>query len=302
MTNKPVLSYVLTTYNKLPYLEEVIKRLLENVQSDEEIVVTDGASNDGTVEFLASLYKQKKIHQFISEPDKGEAHGFNKAILMAKGELIKIITDDDVFDYVAIQDMRKYMLENNAKDVIIGNNAMANITELIQVKPIKEMFDEFMYWKSGEKSVFYSNGLSLMLRKSSLPLIGLFHTGFVAVDLEYTLRNSRIANIAFYTKCIAIRLVNESSNGERQKNRIKIEQDKLCDFYDYKKPETWQEIKKQRYISMRPGYWFLLLKRYLNNNNNTEEKEITISTVSDSFDYYHKGIIEYNRKLKPRYY
>ena len=37
------LSYVITTRNKLPYLKELMKWLLENVQADEEIVVADGA-------------------------------------------------------------------------------------------------------------------------------------------------------------------------------------------------------------------------------------------------------------------
>ncbi len=40
MNKEITLSYVLTTRNKLPYLKEVMKRLLENVQPDEEIVAS----------------------------------------------------------------------------------------------------------------------------------------------------------------------------------------------------------------------------------------------------------------------
>ena len=86
--DKIKLSYVITTFNKLPYLKEVMRLLLQNVQPDEEIVIVDGASTDGTKEYLQNLYNEGLIQQLISEKDLGEAHGFNKALLLAKGDLV----------------------------------------------------------------------------------------------------------------------------------------------------------------------------------------------------------------------
>ena len=63
------LSYVLTTRNKLPYLTYGLNNLIQNLQKDEEIIVVDANSNDGTVDFLKNLYKDGKIQQFISEKD-----------------------------------------------------------------------------------------------------------------------------------------------------------------------------------------------------------------------------------------
>src|SRR5438552_17918629 len=97
--DKISLSYLLTTYNKLSYLKEVLKTLMDNRKDDEEIIVTDGGSTDGTREYLQKIYQDGKIDQYISEKDFGEAHGFNKGIMKARGELVKIITDDDVFDF-----------------------------------------------------------------------------------------------------------------------------------------------------------------------------------------------------------
>ena len=50
------ISYVLTTYNKLPYLKQVLGRLVETRRDDEEIVVCDGGSKDGTPAYLQELY------------------------------------------------------------------------------------------------------------------------------------------------------------------------------------------------------------------------------------------------------
>ena len=46
------LSYVITTYNKFPFIKEVLTNLINNKKQDEEIIVTDGKSTDGSVEWL----------------------------------------------------------------------------------------------------------------------------------------------------------------------------------------------------------------------------------------------------------
>ena len=119
------LSYVLTTFNKLPYLKHTIAELLEACTDDEEIVIYDGGSTDGTREYLEDLYKKGLIHQFSSEKDKGEANGYNKAILQANGELIKIITDDDIYAYDRIKQCKEFMLQNPEKDML-GSDGFDN--------------------------------------------------------------------------------------------------------------------------------------------------------------------------------
>ncbi len=121
MNQNITLSYVLTTFNKLEYLKIVIGDLISNCKGDEEIIVTDGGSTDGSKDFLESLYNDGKIHQFISEKDSGEAHGFNKGILMANGIIIKLITDDDVFNYTVIKNCKNYLLKNSEIDILVCN-------------------------------------------------------------------------------------------------------------------------------------------------------------------------------------
>jgi len=207
------LTYVITTRNKLPYLKEVMKRLLENVRVDEEIVVADGVSTDGTVEYLKDLHEQSKIHQFISEPDKGEAHGYNKALLMARGELIKLITDDDAFYYPGIQECKRFMLENKHIDVISGNTAQIMLERPGRFKFLAECQNNYQEWLNHSTSGWFI-GLPLMIRKQSLSLTGLFSTGFIQVDTEYSLRITSLnhVNIAWHMSVLAVRIENPKSN------------------------------------------------------------------------------------------
>ncbi len=72
----------------MPYLKIVLEDLINNLQGDEEIVVVDGGSKDGTVEWLQDLYASKKIQKFYSAKDLGESHGTNRAVLLCEGKIL----------------------------------------------------------------------------------------------------------------------------------------------------------------------------------------------------------------------
>lgn len=231
MDNKIKLSYVITTYNKLPYLKNVLSTLLENVGSDEEVVVTDGASTDGTLEYLKELLKAGKIHQLVSEKDKGEAHGWNKAFLLAKGELIKVITDDDVFDYSEIKKCKDFMLSQPEIDFLGTDGVFIKHHNKGFFNINSDYSKDFLDWKINKKPFAFC-GLGWMVRKSSLALIGLLDTSFVSSDAEYTLKvTSGKGNIAWYTGKVWTRISNQNSNSSTQSKKIRVDRDKLRLIY-----------------------------------------------------------------------
>lgn len=228
------LSYVLTTRNKLPYLKEVMKRLLEHAQPDEEIVITDGASTDGTVEYLTELYNQGKIHQFISEPDKGESHGFNKGFLMARGELIKLLTDDDVFCFSAIQECKHFMQANNSFDCVTGGIASLRFDnyELSQFIIGKEYEKSFTEWINAKTNTCFFGGLALMIRKSALSKFGLFDISYTHIDLEYCTRLTFLkAKIAYYSALHVVAIRNNESKSVLAKSDLVSNECNRVDYY-----------------------------------------------------------------------
>ena len=122
------LSYIVSTRNRIQFLQIILPLLFANIQPDEEIIVVDSNSTDGTQDYLNELHSKGKIHKFISEPDKNQAHGWNKAILMAEGEIIKKIIDDDLFCFSAIQKCKNYMLTNKSIDVCIPNTMKSGLS------------------------------------------------------------------------------------------------------------------------------------------------------------------------------
>jgi glycosyltransferase involved in cell wall biosynthesis len=227
------LSYTISTYNKLSYLKETLPRLIANKKSDEEIIIVDGGSSDGTIDYLNELYKDRKIDFFISEKDAGEAHGTNKSWLNAQGDLIKVVSDDDAFDWEAIQKCKEFMLAHKEFDILGTNGVGVSYLrrKISNVFRTSNYENEYERWLK-DKKIFSFCGLGWMIRRSSLPLLGLLDTRYSRVDAEYTLRiTSGRGNLAWYTGKVWARIINPSSQGVTKRKSQEIEVERLNATY-----------------------------------------------------------------------
>ncbi|SHN24098.1 glycosyltransferase [Mucilaginibacter sp. OK098] len=216
------LSFIIATRNRLPFLKITLEKLINELLPGEEIVVVDGNSTDGASEYLQQLFEQGKIHQFISEPDHNQAHGWNKALLMAKGTIIKKIIDDDVHSYTAIRKCADFMLSNPQVDICISNCLTTDLETPKNIQTTGRL-KYYEAWKAGKTPCFTFSDVYLLIRKSSLAYLGLFDTQFAMLDWEYSLRCSWLkASIAYYTGYNALAVstqgnVTSSTNAARLK-------------------------------------------------------------------------------------
>ena len=233
---KYTLSYILTTFNKLSYLKVTLPYLIEACKDDEEIVIVDGGSTDGTREYLEELHQQNRIHQLLSESDYGESHGTNKAMLTARGDLIKLITDDDVYSFKVIQECKTFMLENPDIDVLGFDGYGYLISTDNPVFVQQYVIQDYKKWQQS-RTPFIFCGLSLLFRKKSLALLGLFNTTIMMIDFEYTIRiTSCKSKIAWYAGLGYVNIANEKSNSIKHWKLSMIEKEKLTYFYLNKLP------------------------------------------------------------------
>lgn len=231
------LSYVMTTRNRLPYLKQTLPRLAKNKKEDEEIIVADGASTDGTKDYLESLKQVGLIDHYISEPDSGESHGLNKIFLMAKGTLITIITDDDVFNFEGLSAMKKFMLEHTEIDLMGSEGGFKDQDPNKSVRPLNYEND-YRKWQK-DHSPFASCALGLVYRRSSIPILGLWNTSYKQLDAEFTLRNSSgKTNIAWYTGHTYVNISGPQSTSLVYMEKIKKERETLNRFYLGKNPDS----------------------------------------------------------------
>lgn len=108
VVNKEFLSLVIASYNCIDKLRETLENLPERKKDKYEVIIVDGNSTDGTVEFLES--SKQNFHEkirFISEPDEGIADAWNKGVEMACGRYVCFLNCGDFLSNDFIEEIYK---------------------------------------------------------------------------------------------------------------------------------------------------------------------------------------------------
>ena len=87
-------SIIIPSLNSKYFLNECLKSIIQQSYTNYEVIVIDGDSNDGTVEFLKTFGDKIK---WISEKDNGQADAINKGIAMSSGNWITWQNCDDYY-------------------------------------------------------------------------------------------------------------------------------------------------------------------------------------------------------------
>ncbi len=94
MNKTPIVSVIIPTYNRAPYVTEALDSVLAQTFTDYEIIVIDDGSTDNTKEVLQPYFPQ--IRYFFQE-NQGVSAARNVGIREAKGEWLAFLDSDDVW-------------------------------------------------------------------------------------------------------------------------------------------------------------------------------------------------------------
>ncbi|MBY0537542.1 MAG: glycosyltransferase [Chitinophagaceae bacterium] len=93
----PVVSILMTSYNREPFIKESIESVLNSEYGDFELIIVDDCSKDNTVEVARSYEKvDHRVVVYQNESNLGDYPNRNKAASLAKGKYIKYLDSDDL--------------------------------------------------------------------------------------------------------------------------------------------------------------------------------------------------------------
>lgn len=88
-------SVAMATYNGIAYLARQVESVLSQLQAEDELVVSDDGSTDGTREWLEALCERDSRVRLLDGPQTGVIDNFEHALKACKGERIFLCDQDD---------------------------------------------------------------------------------------------------------------------------------------------------------------------------------------------------------------
>lgn len=90
-------SFVLTVFNKAPYLPEVLRALAaQEGEFEREVIAVDDGSTDGSAQILEALGPQLPGFRLIAQENRGPAVATNRALAAAQMPFVKLVDGDDL--------------------------------------------------------------------------------------------------------------------------------------------------------------------------------------------------------------
>ena len=145
------LSIITVNYNNFDGLKKTAESILTQTWRDFEWIIIDGASTDGSREYIVDLNESlnkngwNPISYWCSEPDKGIYNAMNKGIFHAKGEYLNFMNSGDTFhENTTLEKVIPFFAEALG-DIYYGNaNYIYEDREEINLKPENVTF-EFIF-------------------------------------------------------------------------------------------------------------------------------------------------------------
>lgn len=120
--NQTLVSIVIPTLNCKEDIRRTVHSIADQNFSNLEVVISDGGSSDGTVDFTLNTLNSNKIHaSAVIHPGSSIYQAINFGIRIAQGEWIYILgSDDRLYQSDVLKRIASHLLSSNA-DVVYGD-------------------------------------------------------------------------------------------------------------------------------------------------------------------------------------
>ncbi len=126
ISNKPLVSIAMATYNGAKYIKEQLDSIIHQTYTNIEIVVVDDCSIDDTVKIIEQYQEQYSFISLLKNiQNSGVTKTFEKAIVESKGFFIAICDQDDIWELNKIEILVNEIGEH---DAVYSNSLLVDKT------------------------------------------------------------------------------------------------------------------------------------------------------------------------------
>ena len=126
MSNSPLVSVCVITYNSADYVIEALESIKSQTYSNIELIISDDSSKDETVPLCKKWIDQNssrftRTEIISSKQNTGTSANYNRAVNAANGEWIKFVDGDDMIASSCVADNIDYINSNENARLIFSN-------------------------------------------------------------------------------------------------------------------------------------------------------------------------------------
>jgi len=196
-------SVAMATYQGMPYIREQMATILTQLAEDDEIIVSDNGSTDGTDLYVQSLSaSDSRIRFFRYIEKKGVQANFQNTLAQCRGEIIFLCDQDDVWYEKRMDRMSELFAQNPA---LLAVQADAEIIDKDQ-HLISPSFFELRHSGSGVWKNFYKNtwqGCNMAIRRSLLDVAMPFPNSIPMHDMWIGILAELIGEVLFFPEILS---------------------------------------------------------------------------------------------------
>jgi glycosyltransferase involved in cell wall biosynthesis len=160
----PLVSVIITTFNRENYLNKAIESIVEQTYANIEIIIVDDGS---TVNYAESICSKYANCNYYYKPNGGLSSARNFGISVAKGDYIAFLDDDDFWRFDKLEKQVEILNNNSSVDCVHSAAAVVDENGNITGQCIGAAQNK-IHKRSGY--VFW-NALGCWVVKSPTPLI-----------------------------------------------------------------------------------------------------------------------------------
>jgi glycosyltransferase involved in cell wall biosynthesis len=108
----PLVSVVITSYNRERYIATAIESVLAQSMTDFELIITDNASRDRTVDIARSYESDQRVRVHVNDSNIGQFPNRNLGAALARGKYLKYVDSDDAI-YPHCLEVMAHMMERH---------------------------------------------------------------------------------------------------------------------------------------------------------------------------------------------
>ena len=126
-------SVAMASYNGARFINEQIETILNQLEENDELIISDDGSKDDTKDIIRRYEKEDNRVKLVVGPQKGVVANFENALKNTKNEIIMLADQDDVWMPNKISFLRQYF-ENHSNVTLLMHDMYDASNEDIEKK------------------------------------------------------------------------------------------------------------------------------------------------------------------------